>query len=138
MHGRGVGAAVRSPYDEPMADVQPAVGEGTAVDDEPEVSDRILTLPNLITLVRFLCIPLFLYLLLVLDARFEAAVLLEAVAGARAELLDAPTRLGDADHRHMQVAALEHCLQRREDLLVREIAGGAEEDEGVGRLAHAS
>jgi len=59
-----------------MADVQPALGEDRSTESGPEGSDRILTLPNLITLVRFLCIPLFLYLLLLRDARFEAAVLL--------------------------------------------------------------
>ena len=50
--------------------------------DTPEVgSDRIVTLPNLITLVRLLCIPVFLYLLFVRDARLGAAALL-AVLGA--------------------------------------------------------
>ncbi len=38
--------------------------------------DRILTLPNLVTLVRLLCIPLFLWLLFGLDARAGAALLL--------------------------------------------------------------
>ncbi len=63
----------------PMADVQPAVGQGPTTHDThdtPEVSDRILTLPNAITLVRLLCIPLFLYLLVLRDDRFAAAVLL--------------------------------------------------------------
>ncbi len=50
--------------------------------DAPEVgSDRIVTLPNLITLVRLLCIPVFLYLLFVRVARLGAAALL-AVLGA--------------------------------------------------------
>ena len=44
-------------------------------------SDRIATLPNLITLIRLLCIPLFLYLLFVREARLGAAALL-AVLGA--------------------------------------------------------
>ena len=43
--------------------------------------DRILTLPNLITLVRFLCIPWFLWLLFVQEDRFWAAALL-AVLGS--------------------------------------------------------
>ncbi len=48
--------------------------------DAPEESvDRIATLPNLITLVRLLCIPLFLYLLFVRDARLGAAILLGAL-----------------------------------------------------------
>jgi cardiolipin synthase len=51
-------------------------------DAAPEAGvDRIVTLPNLITLVRLLCIPLFLYLLFVRDARLGAAALL-AVLGA--------------------------------------------------------
>jgi len=72
----GVGVVAVSPYDESMADVQPAVGEGRSTLDVEEVSDRILTIPNAITLVRLLCIPLFLYLLLVRDARLGAALLL--------------------------------------------------------------
>lgn len=59
-----------------MADVQHAVGQGPGTGDAAEVGDRILTLPNAITLVRLLCIPLFLYLLFGQDARFAAAVLL--------------------------------------------------------------
>jgi cardiolipin synthase (CMP-forming) len=43
--------------------------------------DRILTVPNLITLVRLLCIPLFLWLLFGMDARAVAAALL-ALLGA--------------------------------------------------------
>lgn len=43
--------------------------------------DRLLTVPNLITLVRLLCIPLFLYLLFGVEARAWAALLL-AVLGA--------------------------------------------------------
>jgi len=50
------------------------------VDDEPGL-DRILTAPNVITLVRLLCIPLFLYLLFGLHHQALAAVLL-AVLGA--------------------------------------------------------
>ena len=48
------------------------------------------------------------------------------------QLLEVPAALGHADDRHIEVAALDHRLQRREDLLVRQIAGGAEEDQGVG------
>jgi cardiolipin synthase len=43
--------------------------------------DRILTLPNVISVVRLLCIPWFLYLLFGLDQRADAAILL-AVLGA--------------------------------------------------------
>ena len=48
------------------------------------------------------------------------------------KLIEVPTGLGHADDRHVEVAALHHRLQRREDLLVGQIAGGAEEDQGVG------
>jgi cardiolipin synthase len=39
-------------------------------------AERLATVPNLITLVRLLCLPLYLWLLLVLDERVAAAVLL--------------------------------------------------------------
>ena len=51
--------------------------------------------------------------------------------------VEIPAGLGHADHRHVEVAALDHRLQRREDLLVGQVAGGAEEDQGVGMgVAH--
>jgi cardiolipin synthase len=40
---------------------------------------RILTAPNVITLVRLLCLPLYLWLLLGRDERFQAALLLGAL-----------------------------------------------------------
>ena len=43
-----------------------------------------------------------------------AAVLLEAVARPRLELVELPAGLGHADHGHVEVAPLEHRLQRRE------------------------
>ncbi len=46
-----------------------------------ENEDRLLTLPNLITLIRLLCIPLFLWLLFGADERLYAAGLL-AVLGS--------------------------------------------------------
>jgi cardiolipin synthase (CMP-forming) len=52
---------------------------GLAGEEIPEGEDRILTLPNFITLVRALCIPLFLWLLFGRDNRFGAAVLLAAL-----------------------------------------------------------
>lgn len=57
------------------------VARGLAGEEIPEGEDRILTAPNLITLARLLCIPLFLWLLFGQDDRFWAAVLL-AVLGA--------------------------------------------------------
>ena len=41
--------------------------------------DAILTIPNVISLIRLLCLPLFLYLLFGLDDRFGAALLLGAL-----------------------------------------------------------
>src|SRR2546425_8771361 len=67
----------------------------------------------------------------------EAPVLFEAVLGTGLELLELPAGLRHADDRHVEVAALHHRLQRRKDLLVGEIAGRAEEHEGVGvEFAH--
>jgi cardiolipin synthase len=47
----------------------------------PTAEQRILTLPNVISIGRLLCVPLFLWLLLARDSRVTAAVLL-AVLGA--------------------------------------------------------
>ena len=67
----------------------------------------------------------------------EAAVLLDALLRPRAQLVEGPAGLGHADDRHVEVAALGHRLQRREDLLVGQIAGRAEEHERVGMcVAH--
>lgn len=49
---------------------------GLAGEEIPVGEDRILTIPNVITLVRFLCIPLFVWLLFARDDRFGAALLL--------------------------------------------------------------
>jgi cardiolipin synthase len=54
---------------------------GLAGEELPEGEDRMLTVPNLITLVRLLCIPLFLWLLFGEEMRAEAAILL-GVLGA--------------------------------------------------------
>ena len=62
----------------------------------------------------------------------DAAVFLQAVVRAGLKLFEVPTGFGHADDRHVEVAALHHRLQRREDLLVGQIAGGAEKDQGVG------
>src|SRR3954467_9671242 len=58
----------------------------------------------------------------------ESAVLRHAVARAGAKLVESPSCLGDAHDWHVEVAPLRHRLQRREYLLVREIARCAEED----------
>ena len=57
---------------------------------------------------------------------------LQAVLGAGLELVQVPARLGHADDRHVEVAAFHHRLQRREDFLVGQVAGGAEKHQGVG------
>jgi hypothetical protein len=66
-----------------------------------------------------------------------SAVLLETVAGASLQLIQIPACLGHTDHGNIEVPALQHRLQRREDLLVRQVAGGAEEDQRIGMgVAH--
>lgn len=60
---------------------QAHVARGLTGPQLPEGEDRILTLPNLITLLRALCIPLFLWLLFGRENRFAAAALL-AVLGS--------------------------------------------------------
>jgi cardiolipin synthase len=62
-------------------DAPVARSRGLAGEEIPEGEDRLLTLPNLITLVRLLCIPLFLWLLFGRENRLAAAGLL-AVLGA--------------------------------------------------------
>ena len=66
-------------------------------------------------------------------------MLLEAVTGPCPELVEVPAGLGYADDWHFEVATFQHRLQRREDLLVGQIARRAEEDQGVGvGIAHHS
>src|SRR5262249_53290077 len=62
----------------------------------------------------------------------ESAMFFDAVARTSLELLQVPSRLGDADHRNFKMAAPHHRLQRGEDFLERQVARGAEEDQGVG------
>ncbi len=64
--------------------------------------------------------------------RIKPAVFLQAVFGPRLELVQIPARLGHADDRHVERAAFHHRLQRREDLLVSQVAGGPEEHQSVG------
>lgn len=51
--------------------------DSAAVDDRTE--DRILTIPNLLSVVRLLCVPIFLWLLFSKDDRHAAAWLLAAL-----------------------------------------------------------
>jgi cardiolipin synthase len=53
-----------------------AIRRGLAGEEIPEGEDRIATLPNLITLLRLLCIPLFLWMLFGRDLRWQSAILL--------------------------------------------------------------
>src|SRR5262249_53761839 len=48
------------------------------------------------------------------------------------QLVERPARPGDPDDRDFEVAVRRHVLEGREDLLVGEVPGRAEEDEGVG------
>lgn len=70
------------PIPDPATDPALAVAQQAQVGPEPDTPpDRILTVPNLITLVRLCCLPVFLWLLLGQEDRGGAAVLL-AVLGA--------------------------------------------------------
>jgi hypothetical protein len=54
-------------------------------------------------------------------------MLFEAVLRAGRQLIEVPSGPGHPDHRYLEVAAFHHRLQSRKDLLVCEVAGGAEE-----------
>ncbi len=62
----------------------------------------------------------------------EATVLLERVFGAGFQLVEIPSGLGNADYWNCEGPAFNHCLQSGKDFFICEVAGGAEEDEGVG------
>ena len=57
---------------------------------------------------------------------------LQAIRGPLAELLQVPACFRDADNRDIQMTALYHGLERREYLLVGQIAGCAEKYQGIG------
>jgi len=63
----------------PATGVTPPTAGSEAADGEAEGLDRILTVPNLVTLVRLLCIPLFLWLLFGAGEQTAAAILLGAL-----------------------------------------------------------
>src|SRR5581483_7366828 len=63
----------------------------------------------------------------------QPAVLLYAVARPGTEFLRLPGLPADADDGHLEATAAGQCLQRREDFLMGQIAGGAEEHKGVRR-----
>lgn len=53
------------------------------------------------------------------DRRIDAAMLFQAAIGASLELIEGPARFGDTDHRHVEMAALDHRLERRKNFLSR-------------------
>src|SRR5215472_11883050 len=65
------------------------------------------------------------------SSRIDAAVLFDGVLDAGVELLEIPTRLGDANDRNIQVAPLDHGLQARKDLFVSEVASRTKEDQRI-------
>src|SRR5439155_2683104 len=64
--------------------------------------------------------------------RIEAPVLGHARPGPRDELVARPSRLGHAHHRNVEAPAADEALERGKDLLVGEVARGAEEHQRVG------
>ena len=56
----------------------------------------------------------------------------QAVLGPLLQLVEAPAALGDADDGDLQLLVGHHPLEGREDLLVGQVAGGAEEHQRVG------
>jgi len=59
----------------------------------------------------------------------DAAVCFEALAGARAQLVEVPAGKRDADDWHVEAATFHQRLEGWEDLLVGQVAGSAEEDQ---------
>ena len=55
----------------------------------------------------------------------------QAVVRTLAQLLHAPARMRHADDRQVQSVMQHHRLQCRKDLLVGQVAGGAEKDQGI-------
>ena len=64
---------------QPMSDHGPHLAHGLAGEELPPGEDRLLTLPNLVTFLRLLCLPLYLWLLFGQDDRLAAALLLLAL-----------------------------------------------------------
>lgn len=59
-----------------MSEHGPHLSHGLAGEELAPGEDRLLTLPNFVTFLRLLCLPLFLWLLFGQDDRFGAALLL--------------------------------------------------------------
>ena len=64
-------------------------------------------------------------------AGIDIAIVLEAVARPLAQLVQRPAGASHAYDRHIQMARADQRLQRRENLLVGQVAGRAEENEGI-------
>ena len=62
----------------------------------------------------------------------------DAVARTLDELFARPLGFRDADNGHIHAIARDHRQQRRKDLLVGQIAGGAEKNQGIGWRHHRS
>src|SRR3984957_4107619 len=65
------------------------------------------------------------------SGRIKPAVFLQTVFCASAKLIKIPSCFSHADHGDVEVPTLYHRLQRRENLFVGKIAGGAEENERI-------
>src|ERR1700678_324801 len=90
--------------------------------------------------LRVLVIPIYVAQLVEQDGetlRVKSAMLLHTILGTLLKVIKVPARLSNANHRARQLASLRQLLQRGEDLLVSEVAGGTEEDYSIGiRLFH--
>src|SRR5215470_7764754 len=63
--------------------------------------------------------------------RINSAVLFQAVFSPRTKLIEVPSGLGNADHRHVEMAALHHRLKCGKDLLISKVASRAEEYQSI-------
>src|SRR5271166_45472 len=69
----------------------------------------------------------------------DSAVCFQAILGACFELVEVPAGLGYANHRNIELPVLNHRLQRREDLLVGQVASRSEKNECISiGIAHKS
>jgi hypothetical protein len=72
---------------------------------------------------------------LLVELALAAGVVLDALAGPPAQLGQVPARPGHSDDRDVETVALDQPQEGGEDLLVGQVAGGAEEHDRVGMLA---
>jgi cardiolipin synthase len=93
-------------------------GPGVAQQPDPAVVDRVLTVPNVITLARLACLPVFLWLLFGRDNRAAAAMLL-AVLGTT-DFVD-----GYIARHFNQISTLGKVLDPVADRLLFIVGGGA-------------